>query len=115
MVVEHMRLDAVMSLSTTPDHRFAYTVAADHFLVKYRIFDKVRPPPFPPSFPSLPCPCADSLLLLREQNEAESLLPRCLVVPTDSPGKAGVAVRDDGKVVATAGWDGECVRFLISS
>lgn len=34
---------AVMSLAVTRDLRFAFTVAADHFICKYRIFDVVRP------------------------------------------------------------------------
>ncbi|GAA5853863.1 hypothetical protein JCM8547_007478 [Rhodosporidiobolus lusitaniae] len=72
--------DAVMSLSLSYDKRFAYTVAADHFVVKYRVFDL---------------------------NEEEALLPRSHVEPTPSPGKSAVAVREDGKLLATAGWDGE--------
>lgn len=32
----------VMSLAVTRDHRFAFTVAADHFICKYRVFDIVR-------------------------------------------------------------------------
>ncbi|GAA6010871.1 hypothetical protein JCM10207_003968 [Rhodosporidiobolus poonsookiae] len=72
--------DAVMSLAVSLDKRFAYTVAADHFVCKYRILDL---------------------------NEEEAALPRMLVETTTSPGKSAVAVREDGKLVATAGWDGE--------
>ncbi|GAA5821694.1 hypothetical protein JCM11251_000976 [Rhodosporidiobolus azoricus] len=73
--------DAVMSLSIDSSKRFAYTVGADHFVCKYRVFDL---------------------------NEEEALLPRILVEETTSPGKAAIAARGDGKLVAVGGWDGEC-------
>ncbi|GAA5958552.1 hypothetical protein JCM8115_002503 [Rhodotorula mucilaginosa] len=72
--------DAVMSLAVDSKARFAYTVAADHFLCKYRISDL---------------------------STEEAALPRIHVEPTPSPGKSGVAVRGDGKLLATAGWNGE--------
>ncbi|GAA5936391.1 hypothetical protein JCM1841_002926 [Sporobolomyces salmonicolor] len=72
--------DAVMSLATSSDTRFAWTVGADHFICKYRVWDI---------------------------NEEESLLPRIHVEATPSPGKAAVAVRSDGRILGTAGWDGE--------
>ncbi|GAA5954947.1 hypothetical protein JCM21900_005943 [Sporobolomyces salmonicolor] len=72
--------DAVMSLATSSDTRFAWTVGADHFICKYRVWDI---------------------------NEEETLLPRIHVEATPSPGKAAVAVRSDGRIVGTAGWDGE--------
>ncbi|GAA5915880.1 hypothetical protein JCM5296_002521 [Sporobolomyces johnsonii] len=72
--------DAVMSLAASSDNRFAWTVGADHFLCKYRVWDI---------------------------NEEESLLPRIHVEATPSPGKAAVAVRSDGRIIGTAGWDGE--------
>ncbi|GAA5991037.1 hypothetical protein JCM11641_006598 [Rhodosporidiobolus odoratus] len=78
--VEKGHRDAVMSFALSADKRFAYTVGADHFLCKYRVFDL---------------------------NEEEAALPRVLCESTPSPGKAGIAVREDGKLLATAGWDGE--------
>ncbi|BGP57545.1 Astra associated protein 1 Asa1 [Rhodotorula sphaerocarpa] len=72
--------DAIMSLAVDAKARFAYTVAADHFICKYRISDL-------------------------SPEEAE--LPRIHVEPTDSPGKSSIVIRDDGKLLATAGWDGE--------
>ncbi|BGP50896.1 Astra associated protein 1 Asa1 [Rhodotorula kratochvilovae] len=78
--VEKGHRDAVMSLAVTPDNRFAYTAGADHHLVAYRISDS---------------------------NDAEAARPRSHTELTTSAGHAGVAVRADGKVVATAGWDGE--------
>ncbi|GAA5910232.1 hypothetical protein JCM6882_001781 [Rhodosporidiobolus microsporus] len=80
--------DAVMSLSVDPSHRFAYTVGADHFVCKYRIFDL---------------------------NEEEAALPRMMVEETTSPGKAAIAVRGDGKLVAAGGWDGECRLYSARS
>ncbi|BGP34618.1 Astra associated protein 1 Asa1 [Rhodotorula toruloides] len=80
--------DAVMSLAVTRDHRFAFTVAADHFICKYRIFNV---------------------------NEQEALLPRIHAEPTDSPGKSAVAVRSDGKLLATAGWDGDLRLYSAKS
>ncbi|GAA5862385.1 hypothetical protein JCM3774_002499 [Rhodotorula dairenensis] len=78
--VEKGHRDAVMSLAVDTKARFAYTVAADHFVCKYRIV---------------------------EWSAEEAALPRMHVEPTPSPGKSGVAIRDDGKLLATAGWDGE--------
>ncbi|BGP26949.1 Astra associated protein 1 Asa1 [Rhodotorula toruloides] len=80
--------DAVMSLAVTRDLRFAFTVAADHFVCKYRIFDV---------------------------NEEEALLLRIHIEPTDAPGKSAVAVRSDGKLLATAGWDGELRLYSVKS
>lgn len=40
-------------------------------------------------------------------------MPRIHVEPTVSPGKSAVAVRSDGKLLATAGWDGECVHLAL--
>ncbi|GAA5985103.1 hypothetical protein JCM10908_002524 [Rhodotorula pacifica] len=78
--VEKGHRDAVMSLAVDAKSRFAYTVAADHFLCKYRISDL---------------------------SAEEALLPRMHMEATPSPGKSGVAIREDGKLLATAGWDGE--------
>ncbi|GJN93633.1 hypothetical protein Rhopal_006690-T1 [Rhodotorula paludigena] len=78
--VEKGHRDAVMSLAVSRDLRFAYTVGADHFIAKYRIFDL---------------------------NDKEAALPRMHVEGTTQAGKAAVAVRSDGRLLATAGWDGE--------
>ncbi|GAA5843240.1 hypothetical protein JCM9279_002033 [Rhodotorula babjevae] len=78
--VEKGHRDAIMSLAVTVDQRFAYTVGADHHMVAYRISDA---------------------------NDAEATLPRSHTELTTSAGKAAVVVREDGKVLATAGWDGE--------
>ncbi|KPV73852.1 uncharacterized protein RHOBADRAFT_54446 [Rhodotorula graminis WP1] len=74
---------SLMSLAVTADQRFAYTVGADHHMVAYRLVDA---------------------------NDAEAGLPRSHTELTASAGKAAVVVREDGKVLATAGWDGEA-RF----
>ncbi|GAA6058717.1 hypothetical protein JCM10212_003405 [Sporobolomyces blumeae] len=77
---EKRHRDAVMSIAITSDKRFAYSVGADHLVAKYRIFDL---------------------------NEVESTLERSFVESTPSPGKSTLALRNDDKLVATAGWDGE--------
>ncbi|GAA5928384.1 hypothetical protein JCM3775_000593 [Rhodotorula graminis] len=81
--VEKGHRDAIMSLAVTADQRFAYTVGADHHMVAYRLVDA---------------------------NDAEAGLPRSHTELTASAGKAAVVVREDAKVLATAGWDGEA-RF----
>ncbi|GAA5895766.1 hypothetical protein JCM8208_005082 [Rhodotorula glutinis] len=78
--VEKGHRDAIMSLAITTDQRFAYTVGADHHMVAYRLVDA---------------------------NDAEPALPRSHTELTATAGKAAVVVREDGKVLATAGWDGE--------
>ncbi|GAA6058011.1 hypothetical protein JCM3770_006645 [Rhodotorula araucariae] len=86
--VEKGHRDAIMSLAVTPNYRFAYTAGADHHLVAYRIFDA---------------------------NDTEAARPRLHTELTSAAGHAGVAVRDDGRVLATAGWDGSARVYKAST
>lgn len=66
--------EPVMSLCIDLQHNTAWTVSADHFVVRYSLSE-------------------DSGLEVRS-------------FKTAYPGRGAIAVRDDGRILATAGWDG---------
>ncbi|KAI5479676.1 WD repeat protein [Pseudohyphozyma bogoriensis] len=79
--------EALMGLVLSPDAKSAWSVAADHYLCRYRLFDD-------------------------EETEGT---PHLQQFATYSPGRSGLDVRDDGKLVAVAGWDAEARLYSAKS
>jgi hypothetical protein len=57
--------------------------------------------------PRAPFPLSDTGV--KERNVTD----RITIFKTKHPGRAGIAVRDDGRIVAIAGWDGSYAQFPI--
>ncbi|SGY43649.1 BQ5605_C001g00042 [Microbotryum silenes-dioicae] len=68
--------EAVMSMALSPDKKEAWSIGADHYLCRYRLWEE----------------------------EEDKRLDRFEMT---GPGKSAVGVRDDGRIIAVSGWDGE--------
>lgn len=100
-----------MSLALAPNKKSAWSVAADHFVCRYDLF---RPDDEPSDSDSV-----SLLSTLKGVNDPLTLslsqaTSRLVALPTPAPGRSMVAVRDDGKLVAVSGWDGEYVQITLS-
>ncbi|ORY77635.1 WD40-repeat-containing domain protein [Leucosporidium creatinivorum] len=82
--------EAVMSLALSPDKETAWSCAADHNICQYSLFA-----PF-----------------AAEPSTSPTHLKQ---TPTEYPGRSALAVRDDGKLLAVAGWDGETRLYSTKS
>jgi hypothetical protein len=78
-----------MALAVTRDGTLALSVSADHLVGRYdlTVSMETRPPGYMPNS-------------RMRQNGTHS------VHRTKHPGNAAIAIRDDGRVCAIAGWDG---------
>lgn len=69
--------ESIMGMSVSRDTQLAITVSADHIIGRYRLFEP--------------------------QTDGEQFVK----YRTKYPGNAAVAMRDDGRICAVAGWDGK--------
>ncbi|KAM0755087.1 WD40 repeat-like protein [Meredithblackwellia eburnea MCA 4105] len=69
--------EALMSLTLSPDRKHAWSVAADHFICRYTLFS------------------------------ADEKGSHLVALETVAPGRSIIEIREDEKIIAVAGWDGE--------
>jgi len=97
-----------MSVSVAPDGLSGWTVAADHFLCRYDLFGLSAAPNV--SILSRDAAQDTALTLVCSPAQAPTP-PRLQRLETTAAGRSEVHVRDDNRLVAVAGWDGESVNI----
>ncbi|KZT39145.1 WD40 repeat-like protein [Sistotremastrum suecicum HHB10207 ss-3] len=82
-----IHVETVMAMAVTPENRVAFTVSADHIIGQYPM----------------------------EQTESESTNASPTIHRTKYPGNAAIAMRSDGRIFATGGWDGKVRLYSTKS
>lgn len=88
-----------MAMTISPTFDYAYTVSADHQVVKYDLHVS--------GYATYGSGYADGhCLLAQARTSADQTDPVPTRFPTKQIGNSAVAVSPDGRVVAVGGWDG---------
>ncbi|KAI0926060.1 hypothetical protein AcV5_008624 [Taiwanofungus camphoratus] len=83
-----LHVESVMGMAVSRDMKFALTVSADHLIGRYDI---------------------------QAAERAQDVSSACVAHRTKNPGNSSIAIRDDGRVCAVAGWDGRIRLYSTKS